>query len=58
VNGSGPLCRRCKADLGLLFMLEHQQREEAKRLAVAAAIDGDFAEALAAYRNATHAALE
>jgi hypothetical protein len=52
VNESGPACRRCKADLGLLFALDRQQRltiESLKHHAVSAAIRSDFAAALARY---------
>ena len=37
-NGQGPLCRRCKADLSLLFAVEDQRRDalEAARAAAAA----------------------
>ena len=51
---SGPACRRCKADLGLLFALEQQRRraiESSKQRAVSAAIHGDFAAALAHYQH-------
>ena len=37
-NTQGPLCRRCKADLSLLFILEEQRRQalaDARRAAAA-----------------------
>lgn len=49
-NASGPQCRRCKADLGLLFALE-EQNEDSKTQAVEALLQGDYENALAIYRN-------
>ena len=39
-NSQGPLCRRCKADLSLLFTLEDQRRQ-ALAAALRAAAAGD-----------------
>jgi hypothetical protein len=40
-NAQGPLCRRCKADLSLLFALE-EQRQQALADARRAAATGDW----------------
>ena len=40
-NAQGPLCRRCKADLSLLFVLE-AQRQQALAAARRAAAAGDW----------------
>ena len=45
-NDSGPACRRCKADLSLLFAFEKQNTPQH---AVAALIAGDYATALKFY---------
>ena len=52
-NASGPACRRCKADLSLLFALE-DQREDATRAARAALAGGRYAEAHGAALRADH----
>ena len=43
-NGQGPACRRCKADLSLLFALEEERRQalDAARAAAARGAWGDF----------------
>jgi hypothetical protein len=43
-NTAGPQCRRCRADLGLLFELE-QQREQALAAAVQSVARGSWSEA-------------
>ena len=43
-------CRRCRADLGLLFDVE-AQHEAARRRAVAGLLAGDFAAALGEWRR-------
>jgi hypothetical protein len=52
-NTSGPTCRRCKADLSLLFALE-DQREDATRAASAALVERRYAEAHRAGLRADH----
>ena len=50
-NDAGPNCRRCKADLSLLFAVDAQRAatlDDARRLAA----EGRFAEALAAVDRA------
>jgi hypothetical protein len=47
-------CRRCRADLGLLFDLELQRSTDlaqARRLAIASLTTGDFPTALAHWRR-------
>ena len=46
-NDQGPQCRRCKADLGLLFRLEAQRKREA----VARLLRRDFAGAWRLYQE-------
>lgn len=46
-NTNPPTCRRCKADLGLLFTWQRQQQAEA----VKALLERDFARALACWRS-------
>jgi uncharacterized membrane-anchored protein len=52
-NGEGPNCRRCKADLSLLFALE-QQREAALAAARAELVAGRWGEARAQAEWADH----
>jgi hypothetical protein len=51
VNDAGPACRRCKADLSLLFALE-EQRECLLAAAKRQAAQGRFADALDAVGEA------
>lgn len=51
VNEAGPVCRRCKADLGLLFQLE-ANRESLLNRAKSLAQNGELAESLDAVRKA------
>ena len=52
-NPSGPTCRRCKADLSLVFALE-EQRDDATRAARAALAGTRYAEAHRAALRADH----
>jgi hypothetical protein len=52
-NPSGPACRRCKADLSLLFALE-EQREDATRAAHAALAGRRYSDARNAALRADH----
>lgn len=52
VNETGPACRRCKADLALLFQLE-ANRESLLKRAKSRAQSGNHTEALDAIRKAT-----
>jgi hypothetical protein len=52
-NAQGPACRRCKADLSMLFALE-QKRERAIAEARAALASGCWNEAAAQARMAGH----
>jgi hypothetical protein len=50
-NDAGPLCRRCKADLSLLFAVD-AERSSLIAAARASAADGRFSESLAALDRA------
>jgi hypothetical protein len=47
-NSEGPLCRRCRADLSLLFTLEEQRRQLLEAAAALARTDVNEAVRLAA----------
>jgi hypothetical protein len=52
-NRDGPACRRCRADLSLLFALERQRERalaRARRYAQAGEVDGVLREARRAHR--------
>ena len=53
-NATGPACRRCKADLSLVFALE-EQRENALSAARSALVAGRYDEARRAALWADHA---
>lgn len=50
-NDAGPACRRCKADLSLLFEARTRRAEQAKTKAIAALLARDYREALASHQQ-------
>lgn len=55
VNDQGPQCRRCRADLSLLFQLE-DQRDQARSEALHCLSTGQMAKALIAAERMDHLA--